>query len=243
MTFLYPKLPPNLFLVLPNLLPFSFGEGPSKMGDLTTVQCSMASGDIPVKFSWYLNGKPVQQSDGINVGTFGSKTSFLSIDSLAENHAGNYTCLAQNSAGLSSYTAELTVMGTPYFTLIYFVRSLLPLTFFLIPTVLPKLLPFTFGEEASNLGESTTVQCSLALGDLPVNFTWFLNDEGVDGKYGISTAIFGKKTSVLSIDSLDAQHAGNYTCVAQNAAGQSSHSSELKVMGIFVLLCNTQLRC
>lgn len=104
--------------------------------------------------------------------------------------------------------------------------------------VLPKLLPFNFGDEAANLGESTTVQCSLALGDLPVNFSWFLNNENVNEKYGINIGMFGKKISVLSIESLDGQHAGNYTCIAQNAAGSSSHSSELKVMGIVCIMYN-----
>lgn len=52
--------------------------------------------------------------DGITVGTFGKKTSVLTIDSLSEDHAGNYTCIAANRAGTSAYSAELTVMGIFY---------------------------------------------------------------------------------------------------------------------------------
>lgn len=81
------------------------------MGDSTTVQCSLISGDMPVEFSWLLNGKPVKESDGISVGSFGRKTSVLSIDSVYENHAGNYTCVAANKAGVSTYTTELVVKG------------------------------------------------------------------------------------------------------------------------------------
>ncbi|KAF7263888.1 hypothetical protein GWI33_000958 [Rhynchophorus ferrugineus] len=79
------------------------------MGESTTVNCNLAYGDLPVTFSWMLNGNPVGDIDGINVGAFGRKTSFLSIDSLTEAHAGNYTCVASNVAGLSSFTAELLV--------------------------------------------------------------------------------------------------------------------------------------
>lgn len=78
------------------------------------MQCSLSSGDIPVKFSWRLNGKLLDESDGINVAAFGRKTSVLSIDSLSENHAGNYTCFAENKAGVASHSAELVVKGTTH---------------------------------------------------------------------------------------------------------------------------------
>lgn len=82
------------------------------MGDSTTVQCSITSGDLPVVFTWMLNGAPIRTEDGITSSAFGKKTSVLSIDSLTEIHAGNYTCLASNKAGMTSYTAELVVKGT-----------------------------------------------------------------------------------------------------------------------------------
>lgn len=62
-----------------------------------------------------LNGKPVKDIEGIAIGSFGKKTSVLSIDSLSEVHAGNVTCLAANKAGISAYTTELIIKGT-YFT-------------------------------------------------------------------------------------------------------------------------------
>lgn len=67
---------------------------------------------MPVSFTWELNGQSVSEINGITVGTFGKKTSVLTIDSLSEDHAGNYTCLAANRAGVSAYSAELIVMGT-----------------------------------------------------------------------------------------------------------------------------------
>lgn len=104
----------HYFLVLPKIVPFAFGDEPANFGESTNVQCGLAAGDLPVKFSWYFNEKPLDGSLGVNTVALGSKMSILSIDSLDETYAGNYTCLAQNNAGLSSYLAELIVKGTTY---------------------------------------------------------------------------------------------------------------------------------
>lgn len=67
---------------------------------------------MPIKFSWLLNGRNVEDVVGINMGSFGQKTSFLGIDALSEEHAGNYTCIAENRVGFASYSAVLIVKGT-----------------------------------------------------------------------------------------------------------------------------------
>lgn len=97
--------------VLPKIIPFTFGEEPSYIGDSHIVHCGISTGDMPVKFSWFLNGKPIDNTNGVNIGSFGKKDSVLSIDNLSETHAGNYTCLAQNRAGIASYHSELVVKG------------------------------------------------------------------------------------------------------------------------------------
>lgn len=82
------------------------------MGDSATVQCSVAAGDLPIIFSWLLNGRSIKDIQGVNLAQVGKKTSVLSIDSVLEIHAGNFTCLASNKAGITSYTTELVVKGT-----------------------------------------------------------------------------------------------------------------------------------
>jgi hypothetical protein len=42
----------------------------------------------------------------------GDRISVLSIQSVAAAHNGEYTCTAENPAGIANYTAELTVNGT-----------------------------------------------------------------------------------------------------------------------------------
>lgn len=85
------------------------------MGDSASIQCGISSGDLPIKFSWSFNNKPIDELSSVTVGSFGKKTSFLSIDSLAEHHAGNYTCLAENAAGIENYSSELIVIGNKMF--------------------------------------------------------------------------------------------------------------------------------
>lgn len=97
--------------VLPKLQPFSFGDDPSNVGDSTTVQCTITTGDLPVKLHWKLNGLSLVSENGINIAQLSRKINVLSIDPISEEHSGNYTCLAENSAGIISHTAELIVNG------------------------------------------------------------------------------------------------------------------------------------
>lgn len=77
-----------------------------------------------------------------------------------------------------------------------------------------------------------SLNCNIHKGDTPVNITWFLNGVALQDSQEISIAKLGKKTSAISIDSVQNRHAGTYTCVAQNNAGSSSYSTDLHVNGI-----------
>lgn len=81
-----------------------------------------------------------------------------------------------------------------------------------------------------NQDEPVSITCTL-LGDLPINVRWTLNGDDIESWHEILTETRGKRIHVLMIESLKAKHAGNYTCIAQNAAGIVEHSSELIVNG------------
>lgn len=66
---------------------------------------------MPVKFTWLINGRPLENHNGVTSSMFGKKLNVLSIDPILEEHSGNYSCIAENIAGRSSYTAELFVIG------------------------------------------------------------------------------------------------------------------------------------
>ncbi|KAL0124026.1 hypothetical protein PUN28_006078 [Cardiocondyla obscurior] len=128
-----------------------------------------------------------------------------------------YTCVARNAQGYSARgTLEVQVM------------------------VAPQLAPFTFGDEAANAGEMATVQCAVIKGDLPIDIVWSFNGRVIDIANGafdehnydnpdIVISRSSKRASQLTIESVAARHAGEYSCTASNTAGTATHSSILSV--------------
>lgn len=97
--------------VLPHIRPFNFDEGPAQTGQYATLHCSVSFGDLPLNISWLLNGVLINDNMGVSTLKVSNRTSVLTIESVDDHHAGNYTCLAENHAGIQSYTTELNVYG------------------------------------------------------------------------------------------------------------------------------------
>lgn len=95
------------------------------------------------------------------------------------------------------------------------------------------MLHFTFGDDPVSPGDSIGVQCVITKGDVPIEINWMFNDQSLrTGQNGINILNISTKTSLLNIVSINAQHRGNYTCIAKNQAGTSEFAAELKVNGI-----------
>ncbi|XP_076239566.1 Down syndrome cell adhesion molecule 1 [Calliopsis andreniformis] len=118
-----------------------------------------------------------------------------------------YTCVARNAQGYSARgTLEVQVM------------------------VLPQIMPFSFGDEPVNSGEVISATCSIMKGDTPIEIVWKLNGRTIDfSNPDMTVTRITKHMSALSIESVAARHAGEYTCVATNRAGNVSHSTTLAV--------------
>jgi hypothetical protein len=96
----------------------------------------------------------------------------------------------------------------------------------------PEIVPFNFGEVYE--GESSQVLCVLSKGDDPVRLEWFHNSEQLGtttDRQDVNVIATGPRASVLVLQSLTAEHFGNYTCRATNAAGTASHTSQLIING------------
>lgn len=94
-------------------------------------------------------------------------------------------------------------------------------------------MPFTFGDEFFNKGDSTGVSCMIVKGDLPLTIRWALNGETIaaNNVNDISVISLSPKTSVLNIAAVDQEHRGLVECIAENPAGTARYSSELRVNG------------
>ncbi|KAK1126108.1 hypothetical protein K0M31_004749 [Melipona bicolor] len=192
--------------VSPQIAPISFGEEPVNAGDLVSVQCVVTKGDSPLEITWTFESQPIRTDRmDVIVSSSGKRVKQLTIESVAARHAGEYTCVASNAAGSTSHSAKLDV------------------------NVIPKLLPFTFGEKPLNSGQVVTVPCAVVEGDQPLKLRWTLNGHAISPHSGISIVDLGGRGAILSIGSVQATHAGTYTCIAENLAGRHELSADLIV--------------
>ena len=98
----------------------------------------------------------------------------------------------------------------------------------------PEIVPFSFGSDVVNQGNSATLTCSIQRGDAPISITWSLKGDIVSSDPTMTTTMIGDKMSILYIGEVGYRHSGMYTCRAQNGAGTVSHSAELKVNGKYL---------
>ena len=78
--------------------------------------------------------------------------------------------------------------------------------------------------------------CLVSEGDSPLDITWSFQGTDLSSQMGISTARFGRKTSVLVIDPANSGHRGNYTCTVRNPAGYVNYTANLEVHGMIGML-------
>lgn len=101
-------------------------------------------------------------------------------------------------------------------------------------TVPPKLAPFAFSDEPLNFGEPASVQCTVLGGDSPLSIKWAFDGEPISHELGVTITRITKHIHVLAIEAVNADHSGNYTCIAQNNAGTITYTTQLIVNGLFL---------
>lgn len=97
--------------VLPQIVPFDFGSEEIFSLDTVSVSCTVSKGDSPVDIRWQFNGNHLTTNNGVLISRQTQRTSFLTIESVRDRHSGNYSCIAENPAGLAVHTASLFVNG------------------------------------------------------------------------------------------------------------------------------------
>lgn len=92
-------------------MPLDFGEESFNFGDPISLTCSLHKGDLPINLSWLHNNVSIGYVDGILISKVGHRNSMITIDSVTEKHAGIYTCIAENKAGVARSSTVLNVNG------------------------------------------------------------------------------------------------------------------------------------
>lgn len=127
-------------VVPPKITPFGFARDVN-VGERTSIQCVVGTGDLPLTFVWLKDDVPIDPASGasekdlnglhgiemmssaaddgygstaerpIMLRKFDDFTSALSITNVSRSLAGIYTCKVQNDAAVAMHSAQLRVNG------------------------------------------------------------------------------------------------------------------------------------
>ncbi|CAL7934266.1 unnamed protein product [Xylocopa violacea] len=183
-------------MVAPEIAPFVISEKPANWGDTVTATCTMLKGDSPIQIEWALNGEPISHDyPDISIAT-SRRVSLLTIDAVTASHAGEYTCMASNAAGGTSFTATLAVNVPP--------------RWILEPT-----------DKAFAQGSDARVECK-ADGFPKPQVTWKKAAGDTPGDYTdlkLSNPDISVEDGTLSINNIQKTNEGYYLCEAVNGIG------------------------
>lgn len=97
----------------PTITPFAFNQNVQE-NQRSSVLCTISSGDLPVTISWLKDGQLLSpsllQAKKIIIKP-DLDQSTLKFNAVRLDHAGNYTCVAKNKAGVQAHSAQLVVHG------------------------------------------------------------------------------------------------------------------------------------
>ncbi|KAH7976669.1 hypothetical protein HPB52_017896 [Rhipicephalus sanguineus] len=158
--------------------------------------------------TWLKDGKDLEKNDRVSVSAHFSGGVTLHIANLRPEDVGNYTCVARNSFGSDSFTAPLIVQDVPSIKEFKFPANLSP-------------------------GDTVVVTCVIRKGIAgPFQLSWLKDDKPLEPTASLTmTSIKGGPVSTLAILDVSAEDSGNYTCVAENAAGRDRFTAYLAVTG------------
>uniref|UniRef100_A0A0N5BFM3 Ig-like domain-containing protein n=1 Tax=Strongyloides papillosus TaxID=174720 RepID=A0A0N5BFM3_STREA len=121
--------------------------------------------------------------------------------------SGKYTCTAKNAFGIATSSAQLVVRPK---------------------TIAPDFLKRLISEEAIK-GQSLRWNVKIS-GDPEPKVTWLINGvELKNGENGFFVENEGNSTYTMIINDVNASHGGQYTCLAENIAGEARSTADLVV--------------
>ncbi|KAL4226978.1 Contactin-3 [Mactra antiquata] len=168
-----------------------------------TWRCEARAVPFPV-YTWYKNGERLYNStNGDRI--VDSNTLFLR-NLNQERDAGMYQCVAENSHGVTSTTAQLRILS-----------------------VKPTFDKFAMNPTMSGAsGGNITIECRPEAAPFP-EIIWLKNggnlNPGTDSGSRLQLTIEGD----LKIKDMNAGDAGMYTCVAKNELGEARNSTMLRI--------------
>ncbi|XP_028968510.1 titin-like [Galendromus occidentalis] len=183
------------------------------VGETVAFACTALKGN-DAAFSWTRNGFVLRGNEG-RYSILGNKlTSVLTIEDVGQEDSGVFTCVASNSRSEDRTSATLAVRADP-------------------AVILRQLR----SQEAKS-GEPVTFTCSILEGH-DVSYSWTKDGILLKEDQRIEIASL-RKSSTISIDSIESTDAGVYTCIASSGVAEDRTSASLVVQ---VTLLDRLSRC
>ncbi|XP_023225168.1 Down syndrome cell adhesion molecule-like protein Dscam2 [Centruroides sculpturatus] len=92
---------------------------------------------------------------------------------------------------------------------------------------LPKIQPFNFPKQVI-LNQKVSTTCTAMSGPPPLEFSWLKDGKEIHTKDNLSIQTY-KDYSVLLIERVDVQSAGNYTCTLSASSGVDRYTASLEI--------------
>ncbi|RXG57226.1 Hemicentin-1 [Armadillidium vulgare] len=225
------------------LEPPTIEEGPHEVvaveGEVVTVFCSVSGNPSP-KITWHNEGSQITEKmeeteevvlkSSVNenilndIGSIRKPTrgllasGALQFSPILVNHAGNYSCVADNEAGSAKHEFPVSV-------LIHSVNIIkIKIISILYTVTVPPKVTLDLSSHVTTVGGSVEFFCK-AKGSSPFTYSW--KKERTPIHPGQEFQIMSNGTLVLHHVTLDM--AGSYTCSARNPAGVGEDSQVLTV--------------
>ncbi|XP_053542916.1 hemicentin-1 isoform X1 [Ictalurus punctatus] len=180
-------------------------DGADKITDITVIVNNVlelechATGTPPPTITWLKDSKPVRQGEGVRILANGHR---LVISRAQVSDSALFQCVATNEAGEQERDFKVAVHVPPS------VRSTGP------------------AERSVVLYNPVSLQCVVSGIPAP-SITWLKDGRPVDATQVLLKLESGGR--VLHIKETRVEHAGKYTCVATNAAGEAQQNVRLSV--------------
>ncbi|KAM8931068.1 hemicentin-1 [Pelodytes ibericus] len=188
-------------LVPPKIFGKSLEDLKVKEKGMVTLSCETIGNPVP-QITWMKDGQPVQEDIHHQI-TMGGQ--HLHINNAMITDTGRYMCVVSNVAGDRSKHFILGVLVSPTITGAYGNGST---------------------EDVSViLHSSISLTCDVH-SHPPATITWHKDRQQIISKYNIRILPGGRTLQILRAQE---DHAGRYSCVATNEAGDAVHQYDLKV--------------
>uniref|UniRef100_A0A914KYG8 Ig-like domain-containing protein n=1 Tax=Meloidogyne incognita TaxID=6306 RepID=A0A914KYG8_MELIC len=167
-------------------------------------------GDPLPRVVWSKDGSILKSNERISIWNDNYGKTILNINNIYINDAGKYCCTAENKAGKACTSAQLVLSAK-----------------MIAPDFVERLV-----SQEVEIGSSLlwTVRTS---GDPEPLVKWFRDGIPISAEFGIKNGIQTTKDAPfiysLRIESLNVGHAGQFTCLLENIAGEARSTADLVV--------------